>query len=68
MLQTASKDFIFTLCKIVLNASKGTIPLIRAQYQKLKKKKAEIRLLADKKVCVKKKTAIHKKARKEKTV
>lgn len=55
IIQSASTDFILTLCEIAFNVIKGKIPLTKAQYQKLKKKKSGIKLIADKKICLTKK-------------
>lgn len=46
----AGPDFINALCEITLNVLRGNIPLTKHQYNKLKKKKSVIRLVADKKV------------------
>lgn len=43
------------LFEIALNVPQGNLPLNKTLYQKLKKNKAGIRLIADKKVCVSKK-------------
>lgn len=46
----ASADFINALCEIALNVLRGNIPLNTKQYKQLKRQKAVIRLVADKKV------------------
>ena len=43
-------NLILTLCEIAVNILKGKVPLNPTQFQKLKKKRAGIRLFADKKV------------------
>lgn len=56
----ASSDFINALCEIALNVLSGNIPLTDKQYKQLKKRKAVIRLVADKKVrLLKKKKSIN---------
>lgn len=55
IIKDASEDFILTLCEIAINVLKGRMPLNSKQYQKLKKKKAEIRLIANKRICLSKK-------------
>ena len=49
IIKSASKDLILTLCEIAVNILKGKVPLNPMQFQKLKKKRAGIRLFADKK-------------------
>lgn len=55
IIKSASPDLLVALCEIAYNVLKGKIPLNKTQYQKLQKKKAGIRLLANKKVCASKK-------------
>lgn len=50
IISNANVDLINALCEIALNVLKGAIPLNDKQYRQLKKKKAVIRRLADKKV------------------
>lgn len=55
----ASPDFINAICEIALNVLKGNLPLNTSQYRRLQKKKAVIRLVANKKVnTLKKRKAI----------
>lgn len=49
ILQSASDEFILTLCEVALNILYGTIPVSRHQYRDLKKRKAEIKFIANKK-------------------
>ncbi len=49
ILQSASDEFILSLCEVALNILYGTIPVNLQQYRKLKKRKAEIKFVADKK-------------------
>lgn len=49
ILQSASDEFILALCEVALNILYGVIPVSRQQYQKLKKRKADIKFVADKK-------------------
>ena len=55
ILQSASDELILTLCEVALNILRGTIPLTKAQYRKLEKKKTAIKFIADKKIGVLKK-------------
>ena len=56
----ATPDFINALCEIALNVLSGNIPLTDKQYKQLKRRKAIIRLVADKKVkLLKKKKSIN---------
>ena len=55
VIKSASEYLILTLCEIAVNVLKGKVPLNPTQFQKLKKKKAGIRLIADKNVCLLKK-------------
>ena len=55
ILQSASDELILTQCEVALNILRGTIPLTKAQYRKLEKKKNLIKLIADKKIGVLKK-------------
>ena len=48
-----STDFIQALCEVALNVLKGNLPLFHTQFEKLKKQKKIIRLLANKKVSLK---------------
>lgn len=50
ILQSASDEFILALCEVALNILYGVIPVSRQQYQKLKKRKADIKFVADKKI------------------
>lgn len=50
ILQSASDELILALCELALNILHGVIPINRQQYRKLKKKRAEIKLLANKKI------------------
>lgn len=52
ILQSATDDFVVALCELALNLLHGHIPLKHVQYQKLKKKKREIKIVADKKISV----------------
>ena len=56
ILQSASDELILTLCEVALNILRGTIPLTKAQYRKLEKKKTAIKFIADKKIGVLKKS------------
>lgn len=55
ILAYCSSDFIQALCEIALNVLKGNVPLSTAQYNKLKRQKKVIRLLADKRAGLKRK-------------
>ena len=55
ILHTASDELILALCEVALNILRGTIPLTDVQYKKLRKNKALIKLIADKKVGMRKK-------------
>ena len=55
ILKHSSADFIRSLCEISLNVLKGNIPLSDAQYKKLKKQKTTLKLLANKKIGIKRK-------------
>ena len=55
ILQSASDELILTQCEVALNILRGTIPLTKAQYRKLEKKKTAIKFIADKKIGVLKK-------------
>lgn len=50
ILQSASDEFILALCEVALNILYGVIPVSRQQYQKLKKRKVDIKFVADKKI------------------
>lgn len=50
ILQSASNELILALCELALNILYGTIPLDPGQYRKLKRRKAEIKFVADKKI------------------
>ena len=50
ILNTANDDFINALCEVALNVLQGRIPLTTSQYRRLKKEKAGVRLLADKRI------------------
>lgn len=50
ILQSASDELILTLCEVALNILYGTIPIRPKDYRKLKKRRAEIKLVADKKI------------------
>lgn len=50
ILQSSSDELILALCEVALNILYGTIPISRQQYQKLKKRKSEIKFLANKKI------------------
>ena len=56
-----SPDFLQALCEIALNLLKGNIPLSPSQYKTLKRRKKIIRLLADKKIGLKRKHQVLKK-------
>lgn len=58
ILRGCSPDLLQTLCEIALNLLKGNIPLSLQQYQKLKRYKKNIRLIADKKASVKSKRRV----------
>ncbi|KAI2645178.1 DNA polymerase [Labeo rohita] len=47
---TASDEFIIALCELALNVLHGNVPLTSQQYQKLKRRKAEITFVANKKM------------------
>lgn len=51
----STPDFIRALCEIALNLLKGNIPLTPSLFKKLKRQKGIIRLLADKKIGLKRK-------------
>lgn len=55
ILQTAADEFILCLCELALNVLHGNIPLTHQQHLKLKRRKTEIKFVADKKVGVKRK-------------
>lgn len=55
ILAHCSPDFLQALCEISLNILKGNIKLSPSQHQKLKKQKKIVRLLADKRVGIKRK-------------
>ena len=55
ILSYGSPDFIQTLCESALNILKGNVPLFQSQFNKLKKQKKIIRLLADKRTGLKRK-------------
>lgn len=55
ILQAATDEFILCLCELALNVLHGNIPLTQQQHQKLKRKRTEIKFVADKKVGVKRK-------------
>lgn len=55
ILQSASDEFIVTLCELALNILHGNVPLTTQQYQKLKRRKAEISFVANKKIGVRRK-------------
>lgn len=61
ILAHSSPDFLQALCEIALNLLKGNIPLSGSQYQKLKRQKKIIRLLADKKTSLNRKRQVLKK-------
>lgn len=50
ILQSASDELILTLCEVALNILYGTIPLSPKDYRKLKRRKADIKLVSDKKI------------------
>lgn len=50
ILQSVSDDLILALCEMALNILYGTIPLSRQQYQKLKRRKSDIKLVVNKKI------------------
>ena len=50
ILQSASDEFILALCELALNILYGVIPVNRQQYQKLKKRKADIKFVANKEI------------------
>ena len=56
-----SPDFLQALCEIALNLLKGNIPLAPSQFRNLKRQKKIIRLLADKKIGLKRKHQVLKK-------
>ena len=55
ILKNASTDLMNALCEIALNVLKGTIPLSTKQYAQLRKKKSNVRLIADKRINITKK-------------
>lgn len=55
ILQAATDELIVTLCEIALNILRGNIPLTEQQYQKLKRRKSDIKLIANKKIGVRRK-------------
>lgn len=55
ILKGCSADVLHSLAEIALNLLKGNIPLSPSQFQKLKRHKKLIRLLADRKTTVKRK-------------
>lgn len=55
ILKSASDELILTLCEVTLNIFRGTIPLSHTQYKKLEKKKTAIKIIADKKIGIRKK-------------
>ena len=61
ILAHASPDFLQALCEIAFNLLKGNIPLSPSQYKTLKRQKKIIRLLADKKIALKRKQLVLKK-------
>jgi hypothetical protein len=55
ILEAAADELIVTLCEVALNVVHGNIPLTPQQYQKLKRRRSEIKIVADKKVGVRRK-------------
>ena len=62
ILQKASKELIRCVCECAHNILKGSVPLTKYRKQKLRKHKAALRQLADKKIALEKKEKSHKKA------
>lgn len=58
ILLQSGPDLMLSLCEIALNVLNGNIPLTSRQYDQLKKKKKQIRLIADKKVKIAKKNKL----------
>jgi hypothetical protein len=55
ILRTANPDFINSLCEIALNILQGKIPLTPQQHIKLRRRKKDLRILANKNVLISKK-------------
>lgn len=55
ILEAATDEFIVTLCEVALNVLHGNVPLTPQQYQRLKRRRNEIKIVADKKVGVRRK-------------
>ena len=55
ILRTANADFINSLCEIALNILQGKIPLTPRQHTKLRRRKKDLRILANKNVLISRK-------------
>lgn len=55
ILQKSSDEFVLSLCEVALNILHGIIPLTPTQHRRLKKRKNEIKYVANKKIGVKRK-------------
>lgn len=58
LLNQVTRDELKSLCEICLNILKGNIPLDDKTYHKLKRHKAKLRTLANKKIPVKQKKKV----------